>query len=170
MADHILGADILGVRGNKSNSEEKERKEIRKRKRERHQQHGQERTPSGAASIQPSLTNRFESYLQMTRQDAEREAAARELSQSTYLPHSDTSVIFVNGPVGTVDSKLVHDTFSAFGNILSCKVSTYSSETAGFACVFYEKIEAAQKAFHQGVDGMLLGDELVYVELYMPDC
>ena len=124
----------------------------------------------GNASIQPNLHSKSESYFHSARRTAERYAAARKLSQRAYLPHGDTGIIFVRGPVEALDSELLYDTFSAFGDILSCRVATYSdcSDPAGFACVCYEEIEAAEEAFQQGVDGMLLNDELVFVELCMP--
>jgi hypothetical protein len=124
----------------------------------------------GDASIQPNLHSKSESYFHSARRTAERYAAVRKLLQNPYLSYDNTGIIFVKGPVEALDSRLLYDTFSAFGDILSCGVATYSdcSDPAGFACVCYDEIEAAEEALQQGVDGMLLNDELVYVELCMP--
>lgn len=62
-----------------------------------------------------------------------------------------------------IDNKGLHDTFSAFGNILSCKVATDSSgQSKGFGFVQFDSEEAAQKAIEK-LNGMLLNDKQVYV-------
>ena len=63
----------------------------------------------------------------------------------------------------TIDQKALYDTFSAFGNILSCKIATYSSGRSkchGF--VQYDSEEGARQAIEK-VNGMLLNDKQVYV-------
>jgi polyadenylate-binding protein len=63
----------------------------------------------------------------------------------------------------TIDNKTLHDTFSAFGTILSCKVATDEmGQSKGFGFVQYEKEEAAQTAIKR-LNGMLINDKPVYV-------
>lgn len=62
-----------------------------------------------------------------------------------------------------IDHKALHDTFSAFGNILSCKVAVDSSgQSKGYGFVQYDSEDAAQKAIEK-LNGMLLNDKQVYV-------
>lgn len=62
-----------------------------------------------------------------------------------------------------IDHKALHDTFSVFGNILSCKVATDSSgQSKGYGFVQYDNDEAAQKAIEK-LNGMLLNDKQVFV-------
>jgi len=57
----------------------------------------------------------------------------------------------------------LHDTFAAFGNVLSCKVATdEQGRSRGYGYVHYETAEAAETAI-KGVNGMLLNDKKVYV-------
>lgn len=62
-----------------------------------------------------------------------------------------------------IDHKALHDTFSAFGNILSCKVATDSyGQSKGYGFVQFDSDEAAQKAIEK-LNGMLLNDKQVFV-------
>lgn len=62
-----------------------------------------------------------------------------------------------------IDHKALHDTFSAFGNILSCKVATdQSGQSKGYGFVQFDTEEAAQKAIKE-LNGMLLNDKQVFV-------
>lgn len=57
----------------------------------------------------------------------------------------------------------LHDTFAAFGNVLSCKVATdEQGRSKGYGFVHYETAEAADSAI-KAVNGMLLNDKKVYV-------
>lgn len=84
--------------------------------------------------------------------------------------HRDPSVrksgsgnIFIKNLDKAIDHKALHDTFSAFGNILSCKIATDSSgQSKGYGFVQYETEEAAQTAIEK-LNGMLLNDKQVYV-------
>ncbi|KAI4374854.1 hypothetical protein MLD38_012799 [Melastoma candidum] len=71
--------------------------------------------------------------------------------------------IFIKNLDKGIDQKALHDTFSAFGNILSCKVATDSSgQSKGYGFVQYDNEEAAKKAIEK-LNGMLLNDKQVYV-------
>ena len=62
-----------------------------------------------------------------------------------------------------IDNKALHETFSTFGNILSCKVATDASgQSKGYGFVQYDNDESAQKAIEK-LNGMLLNDKQVYV-------
>ena len=62
-----------------------------------------------------------------------------------------------------IDHKALHDTFSAFGNILSCKVATDpAGQSKGYGFVQFDTEEAALKAIEK-LNGMLLNDKQVYV-------
>jgi polyadenylate-binding protein len=59
--------------------------------------------------------------------------------------------------------KALHDTFAAFGNVLSCKVATDErGRSKGYGFVHYDTAEAAETAI-KAVNGMLLNDRKVYV-------
>ena len=71
--------------------------------------------------------------------------------------------IFIKNLDRLVDNKALHDTFAAFGNILSCKVATdENGESRGHGFVHYETQEAADNAIKH-VNGMLLNDKKVYL-------
>ncbi|KAL8141109.1 hypothetical protein V2J09_007130 [Rumex salicifolius] len=62
-----------------------------------------------------------------------------------------------------IDHKALHDTFSAFGNILSCKIATDASgQSKGYGFVQFETEESAQNAIDK-LNGMLINDKQVYV-------
>merc|ERR1712060_998925 len=69
----------------------------------------------------------------------------------------------------TIDNKAMYDTFSAFGNILSCKVAQDMSngESKGYGFVHFETEEAAMNAI-QKVNGMLLNEKKVFVGRFVP--
>lgn len=60
-------------------------------------------------------------------------------------------------------SQALHDTFAAFGAVLSCKVATDErGRSKGYGFVHYDTADAAESAI-KAVDGMLLNDKKVYV-------
>ncbi|XP_031256674.1 polyadenylate-binding protein 2-like isoform X2 [Pistacia vera] len=79
------------------------------------------------------------------------------------LRKSGAGNIFIKNLDKAIDHKALHDTFSAFGNILSCKVATdLNGQSKGYGFVQFENEESAQKAIEK-LNGMLLNDKQVYV-------
>lgn len=84
--------------------------------------------------------------------------------------HRDPSVrksgaanIFIKNLDKAIDHKALHDTFSVFGSILSCKIATDASGLSkGYGFVQFESEESAQSAIDK-LNGMLLNDKQVYV-------
>ncbi len=75
--------------------------------------------------------------------------------------------IFIKNLDEAIDNKALHDTFAAFGNILSCKVAVGEQGSLGYGFVHYETREAADAAI-QHVNGMLLNDKKVFVGHHIP--
>ncbi|KAI9790444.1 MAG: Protein phosphatase PP2A regulatory subunit B [Peltula sp. TS41687] len=71
--------------------------------------------------------------------------------------------VFIKNLDVAIDNKALHDTFAAFGNILSCKVAQDEYHNSrGYGFVHYETAEAATNAIRH-VNGMLLNDKKVFV-------
>jgi polyadenylate-binding protein len=71
--------------------------------------------------------------------------------------------VFIKNLDAAIDNKALHDTFAAFGNILSCKVAQDEfGNSKGYGFVHYETAEAANNAIKH-VNGMLLNDKKVFV-------
>jgi len=84
------------------------------------------------------------------------------------LRRSGVGNIFVKNLNESIDNKQLYDTFSLFGNILSCKVVT-DRETGlskGYGYVHYETAEAAHAAIEK-LDGMLIDGQEVQVGEFM---
>uniref|UniRef100_A0A7S1N4A2 Polyadenylate-binding protein n=1 Tax=Eutreptiella gymnastica TaxID=73025 RepID=A0A7S1N4A2_9EUGL len=74
--------------------------------------------------------------------------------------------IFIKSLHSSIDNKSLHDTFQAFGNILSCKVVMKPDGTsAGYGFVHFEQEESAAAAVEK-VNGMLLKAKQVYVGFF----
>lgn len=69
-------------------------------------------------------------------------------------------------PPNVIDNKQLYDTFSTFGNILSCKVSVNAKrESLGYGFVHYETEESARLAIEK-VDGKVIAGERVSVSMF----
>ncbi|KAK5995155.1 Polyadenylate tail-binding protein [Cladobotryum mycophilum] len=76
--------------------------------------------------------------------------------------------VFIKNLDVAIDNKALHDTFAAFGNILSCKVAQdENGNSKGYGFVHYETDEAAAQAIKH-VNGMLLNEKKVYVGYHIP--
>ena len=80
------------------------------------------------------------------------------------LRRSGVGNIFVKNLHESIDNKQLYDTFSLFGNILSCKVVSDRENVGskGYGYVHYETAEAANAAIDK-LDGMLIDGQEVQV-------
>jgi len=84
------------------------------------------------------------------------------------IRRSGVGNIFIKNLDTTITHKELYDTFSAFGNILSCKVQMDDKGVSkGFGFVHFEGQESAESAIKQ-VNGMLVGQKEVYVAKFLP--
>lgn len=75
--------------------------------------------------------------------------------------------IFIKNLDPSIGHKELHDTFSLFGNILSCKVATdENGKSKGYGFVHFENAESAEKAISK-LNGMMIGTKKVYVGPFM---
>ncbi|GAV90203.1 RRM_1 domain-containing protein/PABP domain-containing protein, partial [Cephalotus follicularis] len=79
------------------------------------------------------------------------------------IRRSGSGNIFIKNLDKAIDNKALHDTFSSFGNILSCKIATDPlGQSRGYGFVQFDNEESAKNAIDK-LNGMLLNDKQVFV-------
>jgi len=83
------------------------------------------------------------------------------------LRKSGVGNIFVKNLAKSIDNKSLYDTFSMFGNILSCKVAVNAADrkSLGYGFVHYESEEAANNAIAR-VDKKVIANQTVSVAAF----
>ncbi|KAF3641813.1 Polyadenylate-binding protein 2 [Capsicum annuum] len=79
------------------------------------------------------------------------------------FPKSRTANLFVRNLDKSIDNKALHDTFSSFGSIVSCKVVTDSNgQSKCYGFVQFDNDESAQSAIDK-LNGMVINNRQLYV-------
>ncbi|XP_054431913.1 polyadenylate-binding protein 1-like [Pteronotus mesoamericanus] len=81
------------------------------------------------------------------------------------LGKSGVGNVFIKNLNKSMNKKALYDTFSAFGNILSCKVVCDETRSKCYGFVHFETQEAAERAIEK-MNGVLLNDRKVFVGLF----
>ncbi|XP_010527159.1 PREDICTED: polyadenylate-binding protein 4-like, partial [Tarenaya hassleriana] len=84
-------------------------------------------------------------------------------SRDSSFRRSGIGNLFVKNLDKSIDNKTLHDTFSEFGNIVSCKVATdHLGQSRGYGFVQFEKEDSAKNAIEK-LNGTLLKDKQIFV-------
>jgi polyadenylate-binding protein len=83
------------------------------------------------------------------------------------IRRNNKSNVFIKNLANGIDSKQLNDTFSKFGNILSCKIAQdpITGQSRGFGYVHFETEESAAKAIEE-TNGHMIAGKPVYVGLF----
>ncbi|CAE6529963.1 unnamed protein product [Rhizoctonia solani] len=78
------------------------------------------------------------------------------------LHKTGRGIITITNLDEAIDNKALHDTFAAFGNVLSCEVVTdQNGKSCGYGYIHYEAAETAEAAI-AAVNSMLLNEKQVF--------
>ena len=78
------------------------------------------------------------------------------------LRKSGVGNVFIKNLGKTIDNKALYSIFSAFGNILSCKVACDEKGPKGYGFVHFQKQESAERAI-DAMNGMFLNYRKIFV-------
>ncbi|EAW98671.1 polyadenylate-binding protein 1-like 2 [Pongo pygmaeus] len=78
------------------------------------------------------------------------------------LRKSGVGNVFIKNLGKTIDNKALYNIFSAFGNILSCKVACDEKGPKGYGFVHFQKQESAERAIDV-MNGMFLNYRKIFV-------
>nr|GMD19682.1 polyadenylate-binding protein 2-like [Ipomoea batatas] len=93
--------------------------------------------------------------------------ANTEVKDQAQVGNPSGGTIFIKNLDRAIDDRALHAMFSAFGNILSCKVETDASgQSKGYGRIKYDSEEAAREAIEKA-NGKLLNGKKMYVEPFV---
>ncbi|XP_051139581.1 polyadenylate-binding protein 5-like [Andrographis paniculata] len=76
--------------------------------------------------------------------------------------------LYIKNLALSIDAKELHETFSIFGRILSCKVELDANgRSKGFGFVQFDKEESAENAIKR-LNGLIINDKKMYVAKFIP--
>eukprot|EP00252_Welwitschia_mirabilis_P021447 TRINITY_DN5508_c0_g1_i9.p1 TRINITY_DN5508_c0_g1~~TRINITY_DN5508_c0_g1_i9.p1 ORF type:complete len:151 (-),score=22.14 TRINITY_DN5508_c0_g1_i9:208-660(-) len=83
------------------------------------------------------------------------------------VPKSSAANVFIKNLDKSINNRILYETFSVFGSILSCEVATDEKGLSkGHGFVEFEREESANKAIEQ-LNGALMNGKKVYVGLFV---
>nr|GMD18342.1 polyadenylate-binding protein 2-like [Ipomoea batatas] len=94
--------------------------------------------------------------------------ANTEVKDQAHVGNPSGGTIFIKNLDRAIDDVALHAMFSAFGNILSCKVETDASgQSKGYGRIEYDSEEAAREAIEKANGSKLLNGKKMYVEPFV---
>lgn len=75
--------------------------------------------------------------------------------------------VFIKNLDKNIDNRSLYDTFSLFGEVLSCKIAMGESGSKGYGFVHFESVNAARNCISK-INGMLLNGKKVYACKFLP--
>ena len=75
--------------------------------------------------------------------------------------------VFIKNLDKNIDNRSLYDTFSLFGEVLSCKIAMGENGSKGYGFVHFESMDAARNCISK-INGMLLNGKKVYACKFLP--